>query len=142
MPQDVGPSVPDVSTHLEAATGDSLAMPRRRLALPLSFVDGIGVGIGGLMLLPLLYWMVVHGSYVEMYRQFGNVRLPSPTIFAMGPLWSYGAPILLGIGFAMAIWLRPTRWLIFAIGGATLIAAIFTYYAAYMPVWQLAGNLR
>lgn len=95
------------------------------------------------MLVPLLSWVVVRGDFIGMYRQMGpSATLPSPTIFAFGPLWSYGAPILLGVGFAMAIWLRPTRWLIVAIGGAMLIAAIFTYYAAYMPIWQLAGNIR
>jgi len=51
MPQDVGPSVPDVSTHLEAATGDSLAMPRRRLALPLILGFAVLLAIGGAILM-------------------------------------------------------------------------------------------
>ena len=110
---------------------------------PLGFVDGIGVGGGSIMLLPLLYWIVVRGDFIGMYQQMGpSAKLPSATSFAFGVGWSYGAPILLGVGFALAIWLRPTRWLIFAIGGATLLAAIFTYYAAYLPVWQLAGGIR
>lgn len=109
---------------------------------PLSFVDGIGVGIGGIMLLPLLYWMVVHGSYVEMYKQLGSsANLPGTTIFAMGPAWSYGAPLLLGVGFGLAIWQRPTRWVIFAIGVAALIASVFTYYAAYLPLWAISGTI-
>lgn len=110
---------------------------------PLSFVDGIGVGVGGIMLLPLLYWMIVRGDFIAMYAQMGpSAKLPSATIVAFGAAWSYGAPILLGIGFAMSIWLRPTRWLIFGIGGAALIAAGFTYYAAYLPIWQVAGDIR
>lgn len=109
---------------------------------PLGFVDGIGVGIGGVMLLPLLYWIAVRGDFIRMYQQMGpSAKLPSATIVAFGAAWSYGAPILLGVGFVMAIWLRPTRWLIVAIGGATLIATSFTYFAAYLPIWQLAGGI-
>ncbi len=110
---------------------------------PLGFVDGIGVGIGGVMLLPLLYWIVVRGDFILMYQQMGSsAKLPSVTSVAFGAAWSYGAPILLGVGFVMAIWLRPTRWLIFAVGGATLIAAIFTYVAAYLPIWQLSDSIH
>ena len=60
----------------------------------------------------------------------------------MHPAFGYGVPLLLGVGFGLAIWLRPTRWLIFAIGGAVLLSSIFTFYAAYLPIWNLAGNIR
>lgn len=114
-----------------------------RVKRPLGFVDGIGVGIGGIMLLPLLYWMVVHGSYVEMYKQFGSsAKLPGATIFAIGPAWSYGAPILLSLGFGLAIWQRPTRWSILAIGLVAVVASLFTYYAAYLPLWAISGAIR
>ncbi len=110
---------------------------------PLGFVDGIGVGIGGLMLLPLFYWMVARGHFVEMYKQMGpSAKVPSLTILAMHPAYGYGVPILLGLGFALAIWQRPNQWLIFSIGAAALAASIFTFYAAYLPIWQLAGNIR
>lgn len=109
---------------------------------PLGFVDGIGVGIGGVMLLPLAYWMVVHGQYLEMYKQFGDAKLPSFTIFVMGAAWSYGAPLLLGFGLAFAIWQRPTKWLVFAIGFAALIASIATFYGAYLPMLSIAGRIR
>jgi hypothetical protein len=109
---------------------------------PLGFVDGIGVGIGSLMLLPLLYWMLTRGQFVEMYKQLGTAKLPSLTILAMHPAYGFGVPILLGLGFGLAIWKRPTRWAIFAVGAAALVASIFTFYAAYLPMWQLAGNIR
>ena len=109
---------------------------------PLTVVDGIGIGIGSLMLVPLLYWMVAHGHYIEMYKQMGSAKLPSLTIVVFGAAWSYGVPIVLGVGFMMSIWLRPNRWLIFAIGGAALIASIVTFYGAYLPVMSLAGSIR
>ncbi|MBA2543230.1 MAG: hypothetical protein H0V17_26550, partial [Deltaproteobacteria bacterium] len=77
------------------------------------------------------------------YKQMGpSAKLPSLTILAMSPAYSYGVPMLLGVGFGLAIWFRPTRWLIFAIGAAALVASIFTFYAAYLPIWSLAGNIR
>lgn len=110
---------------------------------PLTFVDGIGVGIGALMLLPLCYWMVTRGHFIEMYAQLGpSARMPSLTVVALHPAYGFGVPVLLGLGFALAIWKRPHRWSIFAIGAAALVAAIFTFYAAYLPIWSLAGNLR
>lgn len=111
---------------------------------PLGFVDGIGVGIGALMLAPLLYFMVVRGNFLDMYKDMGpSAKLPGLTLLVLAnPAWAYGVPILLGVGFGLALWLRPNRWLIFAIGGAALIASIVTYYGAYLPIWQLAGNIR
>ena len=58
------------------------------------------------------------------------------------PVWGYGVPILLGLGFAFAIWRRPNRWLIFVVGVAALVASIVTYVGAYLPIGQLAGNIR
>ena len=110
---------------------------------PLGFVDGVGVGIGSLMLLPVFYWMVTRGQFIDMYKQMGSsAKLPSLTILAMHPAYGFGVPILLGVGFGLAVWQRPNRWLIFAIGAAALVASIFTFYAAYLPIWSLAGNIR
>jgi serine/threonine-protein kinase len=46
MPHEPSPS-PEASTHLEAATGDSLALPRRSLALPFLLGLFVLLGIGG-----------------------------------------------------------------------------------------------
>jgi hypothetical protein len=109
----------------------------------LTFVDGIGVGLGGLMMLPLIYFMVARGGFLDIYKDMGpSAKLPSLTILVLAnPVWGYGVPILLGLAFAFAIWRRPNRWLIFVVGVVALVASIVTYYGAYLPIWQLAGNI-
>ena len=45
------------------------------------------------MLLPLAYWMVMRGQFVEMYKQLGpSAKMPSLTIVAMHPAFGYGVP--------------------------------------------------
>lgn len=110
---------------------------------PLSFVDGIGIGVGSLMLLPLLAWVVLRPGYIEMYKQMGpSAKLPSLTITMFGSLWTYGVPLALLAAGAFAIWRRPNRWLIFVIGGLALVLSIVTWYGAYAPILALAGNIR
>lgn len=111
---------------------------------PLGFLDGLGVGIGGLAMLPLLYFLITHGRFLDMYKQMGpKSKLPGLTIFVLtNPVWTYGVPILLGLGFAFAIWKRPTPWLLFAVGAVAFVAVIVSYYGAYLPIWQVAGNIE
>lgn len=109
---------------------------------PLTFVDGIGVGIGALILLPLCYFAVRHGDYDAMYRDLQASRLPALTRLVLHPAFAYGAPLVLGGGLGLALWQRPNRWLIFAIGAAALVVTILAFYGAYLPIGQLAGNIR
>lgn len=110
---------------------------------PLSFVDGIGVGVGGLVLLPLLYFVVARGDFGQLYSQLGpGATLPVLTRIVLSPAWAYGVPSLLVVGFGLALWRRPNRWAVFALAGAALVASVITYVGTYQPIWQLAGNIQ
>jgi hypothetical protein len=112
-----------------------------RVKRELTFADGIGVGIGSLMILPLIYFAAYRADFVGLYAS-SKIQLPAITTVVLHPAWSFGVPIALVVGFGVAIHQRPARLVIFGIGLLALALSILTYAGAYRPVFALAGNIR
>jgi hypothetical protein len=110
--------------------------PRRDL----SFADGIGVGIGGLMMLPLLFFAITGADFLAMYKS-STMQLPMLTRVVLHPVWSIGVPVALVLGFGCAIYWRP-RLVILGLGLLSIVLAVVTYLGVYQPVYALAGNIR
>jgi len=79
-------------------------MPDKR---PLSFVDGVGTGIAGMMLIPLLFFARSAESFAGMYRDLGGYELlPITSRVVLHPLWSW---IGLASMVSLSTWVLVSR---------------------------------
>ncbi len=108
---------------------------------PLTFVDGIGVGVGAIAMLPVLYFAINADTFEAMYRDIGHVALPLVTRIVLSPVWRLGVPAALVAGFVVALASRPHRFVTLVVAIAAIGAAIVWYLGLYAPIFALAGNI-
>lgn len=108
---------------------------------PLEYTDGLGTGIAVLGLVAIAWLANLSGSLEQMYGQIGNAKLPSLTQLVMSTAWRVVVPaVLVGALVAAHVW-RP-RYALVGVAAATLGVAGFWYWAAYQPIYAIAGNIR
>lgn len=108
---------------------------------PLTFTDGVGVGIGLIAMLPVLYLATASGQFAAMYRDMGNAALPATARVVLSPAWRIGIPALLGACWVTVLVWRPHRYWTLGVAATTFAAAAVWYYGLYTPIFALAGNI-
>jgi hypothetical protein len=110
---------------------------------PLSFIDGIGVALTAVALLPLLAMLLRGAAFVAMYQDLGDVQLPLLTRIVLHPAWRIGVPCVV-IALALAVLVRrPSyRYAMLAVAALAVLAAVASCVGTYLPVYELAGNIR
>ena len=108
---------------------------------PLTFVDGIGVGIGAIAMLPVLYFAATSDSFIAMYRDMGSASIPAISRFVFSTAWRFGVPVVLIAGWVALLTWRPHRYVTLVASAATVAAAVVWYVGLYAPIMQLAGNI-
>lgn len=112
----------------------------------LTVLDWIGIFLTGLVAAGLLSFPVVGLRYQAMYADFGSQTLPLLTRVAVS-LWF---PLLLGVLVAAAVAVALTRRVSLGarrglVVGAFILGAICLascWVAVYLPIFQLAGQIR
>jgi hypothetical protein len=114
--------------------------PNRR---PLSFLDGIGVALTAIALLPLLMLLFRGAAFGGMYQDLGDVQLPLLTRIALHPAWRIGVPcVVIAVAIAVLVRRPAYRYAMLAVAALAVLAAVASYVGAYLPIYQLAGNIR
>ena len=110
---------------------------------PGSFGHGIAIGCAICAVLVHIGLVGLSVNYAEMYRDFGNVKLPAMTRFTISVPWQLGVPIV-GVGLIGALVLRrPSKlWPYIAVAIVLALAAACTYWFPTAPIHELAGNIR
>ena len=107
----------------------------------LTFVDGIGVGIGAIAMLPVLYFAAASDQLIAIYKDMGTATIPAISRLVFGNAWRFGVPVVLIAGWiAMLTW-RPNRYWMLVLAAATIVAAVIWYLGLYAPIFALAGNI-
>lgn len=120
------------------------SLPRHLGAL--TALDWIAIVVTGLLALGLLSFPVVGAQYRAMYADFGSQPLPLLTRLAVS-LWF---PPLLGALVAAAVAIAVARGVSLGtrrglVVGAFILGAICLascWVAVYLPIFQLAGQIR
>lgn len=108
---------------------------------PLSFLDGIGVGLCAVALLPLVTMLINGGAFSAMYRDFGDAHVPRMTAIVLHPAWRIGVPLVVMTLAAGALVVRPHRYAMIAVAVLAVIAAAVSYVGAYLPIFELSGKI-
>jgi hypothetical protein len=110
---------------------------------PLSFVDGVGVGLGAVSLLPLLAYILSSSDLARMYPDIGDLHLPLLTRIVLHPAWRIAVPaVVIGASIAVLV-LRPRfRYATIATALLGILATGLSWFGAYLPLWQLAGSIQ
>lgn len=109
--------------------------------------SGFATGVYGVAL--LLFGglaLYVIPNQVALYRDFEASALPPPTMLVMAPAWRWTiAAVSLVAVFALSfakIKSEGRRTAGLAITAALLLFAVaFTYWASYLPISELAGDI-
>jgi len=109
----------------------------------LSFRQGVLVGVGA-SLVGVYAWVLGQmSSLLDMYKDFGGASLPRGTIYVLTSRWLWAVPI---VGAGVVGWLiakRPRSIVPYAAVVIAFSAALIaTRYFAYLPITELAGNIR
>lgn len=118
----------------------STSTPRR----PLTFLDGVGVGLGAVTLLPLLSYMLQASELLKMYGDIGDVlHLPVLTRLVLHPAWRFGMPAVV-IAAAIAVLVIRPRFRYATILTALLgvLGTGLSYVGSYLPIYALAGSIQ
>jgi hypothetical protein len=107
----------------------------------LTFVDGIGVGIGAIAMLPILYFTAASDQLIAMYRDMGSTPIPAVSRLVFGTAWRIGVPLVLIAGWVAMLTWRPHRYAMIILAAATIAAVVVWYYGLYAPIFALAGNI-
>ena len=109
---------------------------------PLAYADGLGTGIAAIGLLVIAFLASASAGFGDSYRAINpDIALPAMTKLVLSPAWRVIVPTaLLGGLVAAHVW-RP-RYLLIALAVVTFGVAAFWYWAAYQPIFAMAGNIR
>ena len=107
----------------------------------LGFAEGLATGLWLLAFVGAVGLGASSPSFAEMYRSMNPAVIKGITKLVLSPAWYVGTPVvMLGAMIAALVW-RP-RHAIIAVAVASIGIAIFWYFAAYDPIFGLAGNIR
>ena len=109
--------------------------------------SGFATGVYGVALSlfgGLVFYVIP--NQVALYREFEASDLPPPTMLVTAPAWRWTiAAVSLAAVFALSfakIKSEGRRAVGLAITAALLLVAVaFTYWALYLPISELAGNI-
>lgn len=107
---------------------------------PLTFIDGVCVGLGAAMFLALLWLVVQTNAYAHMYRDFGNAHLPELTRIVLSTPWQFGAPAAVLALAAVALVTRARAEMI-ALPIVAVVLIAVTYHGLFAPITQLATDI-
>ena len=109
---------------------------------PLGYADGLGTGIAALGFLVIAWLASASAGFGDAYRAVNpDIALPGMTKLVLSSAWRVVVPaVLLGALVAAHVW-RP-RYVLIAIAVVTFGVAAFWYWAAYQPIFAMAGNIR
>jgi len=108
---------------------------------PLSYADGFGTGLGVFGLIAIALLANATPGFAVAYRDMGDMHLPAVTKLVLSTGWRVIVPALLISAIVAAHVWRP-RYLLVALAVTTLATAGFWYWAAYQPIFAIAGNIR
>ena len=111
---------------------------------PLTFADGVGLGLGVLAALPLVYFAITAGAWKTMYRDMvDRAALPMLTRVVLHPAWPIVVPGVVFSLWALVLVRRPAlRYAMVWIAVLTIAADVISYWGVYMPIFQIAGNVQ
>jgi hypothetical protein len=106
------------------------------------FGHGVFAGFCGFVVLVQLAFASQLADVAEMYRDFGDVKLPLLTRITISPAWMWGTP-LVGIAVVAALLAkRPRSYVPYVVAAVALvIVAAVTYWFPRAPIYALAGNI-
>lgn len=111
--------------------------PRRSL----TYVDGVGAGIATLAIIAAFWLAHATRTLGVTYAVIGDLAVPAITRVVLHPVWTFGVPAALAAALVVAHLRRPRHALVGLAVVAVLVDAGW-YYAAWAPVFELAGNIR
>jgi len=107
----------------------------------LTFIDGIGVGIGAIAMLLVLYFAAASDQFIAMYRDMGSTPIPAVSRLVFSSTWRIGVPLVLIAGWVAMLTWRPNRSWTIVLAAATIAAVVVWYFGLYAPIFALAGNI-
>jgi hypothetical protein len=108
---------------------------------PLGYLDGIGTGVAGVAMLGILWFASATRHVAGLYRDLaGEATLPAMTQLVLSTAWRVGAPLALAIALVAAHVWRP-RYALVALAVVAVAITVFWYYAAYQPIFNVAGSI-
>jgi hypothetical protein len=107
------------------------------------FAAGIATGFASALLLVQTYFVHIGGSYRRMYRDFGDVPLPSLTTLVISQAWLWAVPCVASVALAALVWRRPRALWPYCLLAVALVATVaLTWFYLDAPMRELAGNIK
>ena len=104
-----------------------------------------GVALGLAIASTLAFGLVAYEVrfFEAMYRDMGNGRLPGLTRLVLGSIWHVGGPLVSAALVAVLAYRRPASLVPYiTVLVAVTAAAVVTWYAIRLPIFELAGNIK